>query len=332
MGRKELLTNIPDAPTESNPAEQRRGQATLGLAGRGVVGAMGRSLEQLSAQSEANKALAEKFANGEAVLEVDVSLVDASIVPDRMPGTDAEHDKLVQSISENGQLVPVLLRPHPSQPGRYQTAYGHRRVRALTVLGKPVRAVVRRMTDEELIVAQGKENGERKDLSFIERAIYATTLEDRGFKRETIMSALSVDKGELSRLISVARTIPKPLIDAIGPAPRTGRGRWMELEVAFKAGRPDQDLSDLVESAAFRAKGSDARFLAVKAAVSLRPTKPEIATWSGPNGEAVATIDRKAERTTLAVNEKAAPGFGSFVVDRLGYLYDEFLKESALKN
>ncbi|MGY3233287.1 ParB family chromosome partitioning protein [Bradyrhizobium sp. USDA 4448] len=332
MGRKNLLSDLlsdakPAAPSAPPAEEGRAPHPTLG--GRGVVGAMSRSLERLTAESEAARALADRFANGETVLEIDPSLIDASIVPDRMPGTDEEHEALVQSISANGQLVPVLLRPHPSQPARYQTAYGHRRVRALKALGRPVRAVIRRMTDEELVVAQGKENGERKDLSFIERAVYAVTLEDREFKRDTIGSALSVDKTELSRLISVGRAIPRALIEAIGPAPKTGRRRWMELEALLQGKDAIGDLAPLISNQAFRSKGSDARFLAVCAALAPRPQRAEPESWTSADGKAVASIDRKTEKTTLAVNEKVAPGFGEFVVGRLGELYVEYLKGTA---
>lgn len=332
MGRKNLLSDLLSDATQASPSappaeEGRAPQPTLG--GRGVVGAMSRSLERLSAESEAARALADRFANGETVLEIDPSLIDASIVPDRMPGTDEEHEALVQSISANGQLVPVLLRPHPSQPARYQTAYGHRRVRALKALGRPVRAVVRKMTDEELVVAQGQENGERKDLSFIERAIYAVTLEDREFKRDTIGSALSVDKTELSRLISVGRAIPRALIDAIGPAPKTGRRRWMELESLLQGKDAIGDLAPLISSQAFRSKDSDARFLAVCAALAPRSQRTEPESWTSADGKAVASIERKTEKTTLAVNEKVAPGFGEFVVGRLGELYVEYLKGTA---
>lgn len=332
MGRKNLLSDLlsdakPAAPNAPPTEEGRAPHPTLG--GRGVVGAMSRSLERLTAESEAARALADRFANGETVLEIDPSLIDASIVPDRMPGTDEEHEALVESISANGQLVPVLLRPHPSQPTRYQTAYGHRRVRALKALGRPVRAVIRKMTDEELVVAQGKENGERKDLSFIERAIYAVTLEDREFKRDTIGSALSVDKTELSRLISVGRAIPRALIEAIGPAPKTGRRRWMELEALLQGKDAIGDLAPLISSQAFRNKDSDARFLAVCAALAPRPQRAEPESWTSADGKAVASIDRKTEKTTLAVNEKVAPGFGEFVVGRLGELYVEYLKGTA---
>ena len=68
----------------------------------------------------------------------------------------------------------------------------------------PSAPVVRQMSDAELVVAQGQENSARRDLSFIERALYAAKLEEAGFDRETIMAALNVDKTGLSRLISVA--------------------------------------------------------------------------------------------------------------------------------
>jgi ParB family chromosome partitioning protein len=333
MGRKNLLSDLmgepqPKPAPELQPEQGRAAPPPAGLAGRGVVGAMGRSLERLSAESDAAKALAERYANGEAVLDVDPSLIDSSIVPDRMPGTDTDHISLVKSLAENGQLVPVLLRPHPSEPARFQTAYGHRRVKALTELGKPVRAVVRKMSDDELVVAQGKENGERKDLSFIERAAYATALEDRGFKRDTIGSALSVDKTELSRLISVARSIPRSLIEAIGPAPKAGRGRWMELEGLVKGRDAVAELAELVSGQSFKSKDSDARFAAVCAALTPKTTKLRPTTWTSSDGKAVAAIDRRAEKVTVAVNEKTAPGFGEFVVGRLAQLYEEYAKDS----
>ena len=233
MARKNLLADLIEGTHSELPADQssiasaQERVPTLGS--RGAVGAMSRSLEQLSAERDAAKILSERLANGEDVVEIDAKHIDESIIPDRMNGSDANFASFKESIRTSGQLVPALLRPHPSQSGRYQTAYGHRRVRAMRELGRPVRAVIRNLSDDELVVAQGKENGEREDLSFIERARYGTLLEDRNFKRDTIMAALSVDKTELSRLISVYRAIPTELIDAIGPAPKVGRRRWMEL-------------------------------------------------------------------------------------------------------
>jgi len=163
MGRKNLLADLiegtnPDQAAAPNPAGAERG-AMPTLGSRGAVGAMSRSLEQLSAERDAAKALSERLANGEAVLEVDSSLIDDSIVPDRMEGSDAGFTAFKESVREKGQLVPALLRPHPTHQGRYQIAYGHRRVRALRELGRPVRAVVQNLSDDDLVIAQGKENG-----------------------------------------------------------------------------------------------------------------------------------------------------------------------------
>ena len=198
-------------------------------------------------------------------------------------------------------------------------------MRALAELGLFARAVVRELSDEELVVAQGKENSERKDLSFIERATYAIALDDRDFKRETIMAALSVDKTELSRLISVGRAIPKHLIVAIGPAPKTGRRRWMELAERLSGRNAEKFLSEALESEKFRAVGSDDRFSMVF--VALAPRKPKAAratTWSDEDGKKVARIERHTDRITLSLDEKAVPSFGEFIVDQLPDLYRSF--------
>jgi ParB family chromosome partitioning protein len=331
MGRKNLLADLLDDkltavndPSPGEPSDNRRpSQPTLGS--RGAVGAMSRSLEMLSAERDAAKALTEQLTTGQTVVEIDPGLIDASIVPDRMTSVDEKHSALVESIRANGQLVPILLRPHPTSPGRFQTAYGHRRVRALAELGCPARAVVRDLSDEDLVVAQGKENGEREDLSFIERATYATALEDRGFKREIIMTALSVDKTELSRLISVTRALPRSLLDAIGPAPKTGRRRWMDLAERM-VGRHDQKaLADSVASDRFVRASSDERFAIAFAALAPRkPKAPRPATWADDDGKKIVKIERREDRVTLALDEKAAPAFGDYLISRLPELYRSF--------
>ncbi|MGO4611618.1 ParB/RepB/Spo0J family partition protein, partial [Variovorax sp. 2RAF20] len=74
-------------------------------------------------------------------------------------------NELVEQIREHGQQVPILVRPHPQAKGRYQVAYGHRRLAAAKKLGLSVRAVVRDLTDDQLVVSQGQENSARTNLS-----------------------------------------------------------------------------------------------------------------------------------------------------------------------
>ena len=198
----------------------------------GPVRSMGLALDRME---DEKRQLQEALATGSSVVELDPGLVDASIVRDRLSEPDdAGFEAFKQSIADRGQEGPILVRPHPRTDGRYQVAYGHRRLRAVHALGRKVRAVVRAMSDTDLVIAQGIENSQRKDLSYIERALFAARLEDRGFERSVIIDALATDKGELSKLISVARSIPEMMIEAIGPAPKAGRRRWQALADALR--------------------------------------------------------------------------------------------------
>ncbi|TGS08271.1 plasmid partitioning protein RepB, partial [Mesorhizobium sp. M4B.F.Ca.ET.190.01.1.1] len=64
-----------------------------------------------------------------SVVDLDPGLVDSSFVSDRIDDADDEFLELLAAIRERGQDSPVLVRPHPSAPGRYQTVFGHRRVK-----------------------------------------------------------------------------------------------------------------------------------------------------------------------------------------------------------
>jgi ParB family chromosome partitioning protein len=184
--------------------------------------------------------LEEQLRSGHAIVDLDPSVIDASFVPDRMAPSEEAHKELVQAIKADGQIVPILVRPHPVEQGRYQVAYGHRRLRAVTELGMQVRAVVRELTDEQLVVAQGQENNARTNLSFIEKARFAIQLEQRGFRRDVIMQALCVDRPRVSQMIKFASGIPMELINAIGPAPGIGRRKWEDFAALITKGNVDK--------------------------------------------------------------------------------------------
>ena len=285
----------------------------------GAVGAMGRSLGRIASAAEEARAL---IGSGNAVVELDPALIESSFVSDRLEGEGADHETLVASIRDHGQQVPILVRPHPRRTGHYQVAYGHRRLKALAALKRPVRAVIRQMSDEELVVAQGQENSARQDLSYIERALFAVTLEDRGFDRATIMAALAMEKTQLSRLISIGRAIPRSLIAAVGPAPRTGRPRWAALAQTIEARDIAPVLERLGRDPAFRAADSDARFTRLEAALREKPPADETRLWRDPSGRVAATIRRSGSKLALVVDERVAPDFGEFLVGLLPELHE----------
>ncbi len=142
-----------------------------------------RSLKDTFSEVERDyEELKKQVSQGAVPVEIDADLVDPSPFADRFADQDLEAiEALKTSMREHGQEIPVLLRPHPATPGRYQIAYGHRRVRAAGELGIKVKAYVRDLNDDKLVVAQGIENSAREDLTFIERAVFALRLEDGGF-------------------------------------------------------------------------------------------------------------------------------------------------------
>jgi ParB family chromosome partitioning protein len=330
MNRKSQLRDLLLKPERSNVPSVPDASAASGHHERprsGAVNTMADTLQRLSADAEAGRELREQVNNGASVVELDPELIEPSFVTDRisLPGDDQAFRYLVKSIDAHGQQVPVLVRPHPDQSGRYQIAYGHRRLRVAKLLGKKIRAVVRVMEAKELVIAQGTENSERRDLSFIERALFARNLERAGFGRDTIMAALSVGSPEVTRLLAVAGAIAEHVVYAIGPAPKAGRPRWMALARMLEKEEYVPIIERLFEDPLFQTGDTDARFARLFSALcSQEATKRDGEVWLNPRGEPVVKIERIKTKTRLIVDERLAPQFGSFLAKNLDALYATF--------
>src|SRR5690554_4007000 len=100
------------APEQPAPAEPQKRTTSA------AVKAMGLSLGSLSQDAEEAKRLREVLAAGEQVIEIDTAMLERSPYLDRL-SEGAENDEdfvtLKRSISENGQQVPILVRPHPDE-------------------------------------------------------------------------------------------------------------------------------------------------------------------------------------------------------------------------
>lgn len=269
---KALFTGAPApagtvAPVASpaDAAEQlpsSRGAETS-RAASGAVRAMGLTLGSIAREAEEARSLRQAMEEGERIVELDCALVEGSFVEDRFARTERDDEgltALTESIRESGQQVPILVRPHPDRPGHYQTAYGHRRLAAVRSLGRRIKAIIRPLSDDELVLAQGKENAERRDLTFIERAFFAQALVKRGFNRKVVEDALGVQKSEVSRLLQVADSVPIQFAHAIGPAPKAGRERWMALGAFFAKESAKTQAADEIRSDRFRSGDSNRRF------------------------------------------------------------------------
>jgi ParB family chromosome partitioning protein len=281
-------------------------------------------LHQLSEDAEKARRLSDELAPGERVVSVDPNVIEPSIVRDRMEGwADRQgFEALTESLRVHGQQVPVLLRPTPGATGRYQVAYGHRRVEALRRLASPVSAIIRDLSDHDLILAQAKENLEREELSFIELACFADRLEERGFERALVQDALGLERTTLAKMLSLVRALPAPLVSSIGPAPKIGRPRWEELQdLLVKTG--DLWRSELEKLPPHL--GSNERFLFMLRALSNRPKASGPDLIKAPDGRVLAKVARTKGDLKLTISAKSDPAFGDYLASRLPDLYSEFL-------
>ena len=255
-----------------------------------------------------------------AVREISVDVIEENGPKDRLTFTDADVVALADSIKAHGQQVPIMVRPIADKPGHYRIVYGRRRLRALQSLGIPAKALVRSLSDEEAILAQGQENTQRLDPSFIEKALFAAELATSGYEQAIILDALAVDKPMLSRMTKVARSIPKPVIEQIGSAHGIGRRRWEELADQSRNG--GLDLEQITAALQLDAtKSSDDRFGMISDAVT-QALKPKAAGKQAPSptlsiklsdGTALAEVKETARALTFKLSKSDAPEFAQWM-------------------
>ncbi|XZQ31229.1 plasmid partitioning protein RepB (plasmid) [Rhodobacter capsulatus] len=212
MARRNLFQ--PPAPPAEKPAEKPAPESKSRFPNTGAMSGVKSTLKDLSSN---------------AVREIPPELIEEGGPKDRLAFSDADVAQLAESIRLHGQQVPVMVRPIADRPGSYRIVYGRRRLRALRLLGLPAKALVRALSDDEAILAQGQENAQRLDPSFIEKSLFAAELAASGYETAVILDALAIDKPMLSRMQKVARSIPEAVARRIGPAHGIGRRRWEEL-------------------------------------------------------------------------------------------------------
>lgn len=302
MARKNLLGNLM-GPGAMTPPEAIAPRRTTG-----AIGAVSQQIADLKTR---------------ALVEVAAELIDDAGLQDRLDDDPAGIEALVASIREYGQQVPVLLRQSPKDAARFEVVYGRRRVRALRQLGQPVRAMVRVLTDRDLIVAQGQENAARKDLTFIEKANFARQMVESGFERKVICDALHIDKTVISRMLSVTDAVPYPIIVAIGAAPNVGRDRWLSLAERIKG----RAIGQLVEMAV--GASSDERFQSMFDALApekLKPARGAKRAVVAADGQTLGEVAQKGGKTVLTLQENS--GFDQWLIDNLKTLHQQFLKDA----
>jgi ParB family chromosome partitioning protein len=336
MARKNVLSNLmapaSDKSTSANPSPEEPTRQHVTYKGIGALGAVTRSIDALAAKADAAKEIEAKLTAGEVVIELEPDQIEESFISDRLVHSDEQFQELVEAMRIRGQDSPILVRPHPEKTGVYQIAFGHRRAKAARLLGRPVRAVVKALTDRDHVIAQGQENSARADLSFLERATFAGELEARGFDRETIMAALSADKTTVSKMLSVVNRIPKSVRAGIGPALTVGRDRWHELATRFDESSNEDKAIEFLGRERVQGRTPEDRFNLVSSHLTRKETpetnKPATKEWSRKDGAVRASIKTNGRQYTIALKAAEAAAFGLYITQNLDSLYEAFRTEA----
>ncbi|MEQ1856589.1 MAG: ParB/RepB/Spo0J family partition protein [Longimicrobiales bacterium] len=161
--------------------------------GRGLGALLGEYLEPQNAAAEAHR--------------IPLSAIVANPAQPRRVFSDQELGELASSIRENGLLQPLVVRPLPGSPGRFELIVGERRFRAVKSLGwEDVPAIVREATDDTVLVLALVENLQREALNPLEEAEgYVALGEKFELSQGDIAKAVGKDRSTVANMVRLLK-------------------------------------------------------------------------------------------------------------------------------
>ena len=170
---------------------------------------LGRGLSALL--GEAAQA-APNFDGARGVQEIAIALIGRNPDQPRKTFTETELEELAASIREKGVLQPILVRPAPGEPQRYQVIAGERRWRASQRAGlDSIPAMVRELNDLEVLEVAIVENVQRADLNAVEEAMaYRALMERFGRTQDAVAQIVGKSRSHVAntlRLLSLPESV-----------------------------------------------------------------------------------------------------------------------------
>lgn len=170
------------------------------------------------AKNRLGKGLSALIPSGDELWEKNGSTTEVPverIIPNRyQPRRKFDEEKLAelaQSIREHGVLQPVMVRPRAN--GDYELVVGERRLRACRNIGlETIPAVVREISDQEMVEMALIENIQRHDLNPVEEAqAYKRLMTEFGFTQEQLAVKLGKSRPQIANMIRLLKLPPEVL-------------------------------------------------------------------------------------------------------------------------
>lgn len=169
-------------------------------------GGLGKGLDAIFAENDTE--------NRNATVTLKVSDIEPNRTQPRKEFNDASLAELADSIQQHGVLQPLLVRPIFG--GGYQIVAGERRWRAARMAGiSEVPAVIREMSDSEVMELALIENLQREDLNPLEEAQgYQSLIETYGFTQEEVSKTVGKSRPTVTNALRLLN-LPKEILDMV---------------------------------------------------------------------------------------------------------------------
>ena len=155
---------------------------------------LGRGLSSLFSKNEEGD-------EEENLKNLKISFLSANIKQPRKNFDKDDLEELAASIKAQGILQPIIVRN--LSENNYEIIAGERRWRAAQIAGlHEVPALIKKMTDEEVVEAALIENIQRENLNAVEEArAYKKLLENKAISYDSLSSAIGKSKSHISNML-----------------------------------------------------------------------------------------------------------------------------------
>jgi ParB family chromosome partitioning protein len=173
---------------------------------------LGRSLASLIGDGEA----ADVF-EGQRTIAIDA--LRAGRFNPRRTFAEEQIEELAASIRERGLVQPLVVRPAPGEPERYEIVAGERRWRAAQRANlHEIQVVVRSLSDQEALELAIIENVQREDLNAIEEAEgYQALIDGHGYTQDDLAKVIGKSRSHLANTLRLLK-LPESVLELV----RTG--------------------------------------------------------------------------------------------------------------
>ena len=139
-----------------------------------------------------------------AFREIPIAEIQSNPFQPRKNFKPAELKELQESLQASGLLQPVTVRQSPRGKG-YELIAGERRLRAAAALGwEKIPAVMKNLSDQEILTLALVENLQRADLNPIEEAEgYDKLIRDFGYTQQTVASMVGKDRSTVANVLRI---------------------------------------------------------------------------------------------------------------------------------